>query len=226
MSNYIIFEDELSWLTFRAKYFTSSKINKLLTEPKKKEDLLSVGAKTYVKERISRTLAPIPSDFKSLSMERGNLTEPVAVKRVAQELNKDLNEDTFIYTSEGGFVFFYDDQYNLGATPDIIVYDEEMTVQIKCPDSKTHLEYLMLKTEDQVRTEIPDYYAQIQLELFLTKMKKSLFVSFDDRFYDENLIYHSVLINRNDEFIDRIKDKASNGIKYKNSILKLINEKL
>lgn len=225
MSKYIVFEDELSWLTFRAKYFTSSKINKLLTEPKKKDDLLSVGAKTYVEERLSRTMAPIPDDFKSLSMERGNLTEPLAVKRVAQELNRNLEDDTFIYTSEGGFVFFYDDDYNLGATPDIIVYDEEMTVQIKCPDSKTHLKYLTLKTEEQIQTEIPDYYAQMQLELLLTGMKKSLFVSFDERFFNPELVYHSVLIKRNEPFIERIKDKALKGIAYTSEILKIINPK-
>ena len=221
-SKWTSFDNENDWLIFRAPFFTSSKISKLLVEPKKKTDLLSVGAKTYIKQRISRTLAAIPTDFKSFAMERGNEKEPDAVLKVAEKLEKDINSKDFIYTSNGGYIFFYNEYYNLGATPDVILFDDKMTVQIKCPNSDTHLDYLLIKDEETFKNELPDYYAQMQLEMFLTECDKGLFISFDDRYYDDILTYHSILIKRNDEFIEKIKEKSLIAKDYKEEILKII----
>lgn len=219
---WIAFDNENDWLIYRAPFFTSSKISKLLTEPKKKTELLSVGAKTYIKERIARTLAVMPTDFKSIAMERGNEKEPEAVKVVAEKLGKDMSSNQFLYTSDGGYIFFYDEDYNLGATPDVILFDDKMTVQIKCPNSATHLDYLLINDEETFASKLPDYYAQMQLEMYLTNSKKGLFVSFDDRFYDDNLVYHSLEISRNDTFIELIKSKAKFAKEHKDSILKVL----
>ena len=81
-----------------------------------------------------------------------------------------------------------------------------------------------MRSKEDAKKEIPEYYAQMQLNMYLTKKDKCLFVSFDDRFYDENMYYHEVLIEKDDEFIENLKAKAKIAKEYKESILKIINE--
>lgn len=223
MINRAVFENKEDWASFRGDLLTSSEISKILTEPKKKGELLSVGAKTYVMEKVTNKFAPPEPEYYNSSMEHGNITEPQAVLKVAKKYNKDLNGDDFIYTSTNGFVFFWDDEFDLGGTPDIIM--DNMICEIKCPKSKTHLYYLVnVRSQEDAKKEIPEYYAQMQLNMYLTKKDKCLFVSFDDRFYDENMYYHEVLIEKDDEFIENLKAKAKIAKEYKESILKIINE--
>ena len=58
MIQYAVFEKEEDWLDFRAPYFTASEASKLMVEPKKKDEVLSVGAKTYIRKKAASILAP------------------------------------------------------------------------------------------------------------------------------------------------------------------------
>lgn len=245
MANYKGFTNDDNWLQFRSKYFTASEIYKLLTEPKLSakdrengsfDKQLSVGAKTYVLECVSELLAPIPPQFYNSDMEHGNDVEPRVAKRIAKELGKSMEDDDFIYTSVGERIFFYNDEYDLGSTPDVIVLNN-MISEVKCPKSKTHLKYLMIKSIDDFidvsKNESPSskdslkkYYGQMQTNMFLTGLNKCLFVSYDDRFYDENLHFHSVEIPRDDVYIEKLLEKAKYAKQYKNHILNKINSKL
>lgn len=222
MRQYSVFENKEDWEKFRAGLFTASEVFKLLTEPKNKNEILSKGAKSYVLERVSELLAPAEPNYYNSAMEHGNETEPQAVLRIAKELNKNVNDSDFIYTSLGGFVFFWDDEFDLGGTPDVIIKDK-MICEIKCPLSKTHLDYLMIKDEFDLQNKLPQYYAQMQLNMYLTNLKKCLFVSYDDRFYNEKHHYKEIIVNINEDFIDNLKCKAKKAKEFKNEILKTIN---
>lgn len=220
MIHYKVFQNEEDWATFRGGLFTASEIHRLLSEPKNKKELLSVGAKTYVMERVSAILAPSEPNYYNSAMEHGNQTEPQAVLRIAKELNKTVDDDDFIYTSIGGYVFFFDDEYDLGGTPDVIIKDLDMCCEVKCPMSKTHLEYLLIKTQEDVKKSLGKYYAQMQLNIYLTNTKKCLFVSFDDRFYNEKNHYHSIEILRDEPYIENLLSKAKIAKEEKENIMK------
>lgn len=235
MANYKGFKEDADWLQFRSNYFTASEIYKLLSEPKDKAEKLSVGAKTYVLDCVSEMVAPIPPQFYNSDMEHGNVVEPRVAERIAKELGKTKDDDDFIYTSEGERIFFYNDEYDLGSTPDVIILNE-MICEVKCPKSKTHLKYLLIKSADDFfavsKSESPSskdslkkYYGQMQLNMFLTETNKCLFVSYDDRFYNDSNHYHSVEIPRDEEFIKKMLEKAKHAKEYKELILKTINEK-
>jgi len=221
-----VFEEKDDWKKFRAGFFTASEISKLLTEPRKKGELLSVGAKTYIKSCVSELFAPPKPDFYNSAMEHGTETEPFAVMRVARELGKDMNDDNFIYTSEGGFVFYYNEEYNLGGTPDLILFDDKMICEIKCPQSDTHLDYLLLENAADVYDAVPNYYGQMQLNMFLTETDKCLFISYDNRFYDEAHHYHSVVVPRDEDYILNMLDKAKKATEYKENLIKILNQKI
>lgn len=106
MIEYKVFENKEDWREFRTGMFTASEINRLMAEPKKKGEVLSEGAKTYIRERVAIKLAPKEPEYYNSSMEHGNQTEAQAVLAIAKSLGKSVNDSDFIYTSEGGFVYF------------------------------------------------------------------------------------------------------------------------
>ncbi|WP_185151759.1 YqaJ viral recombinase family protein [Chryseobacterium sp. SN22] len=235
MANYKGFQNDEDWLSFRANYFTASEIYKLLSDPKDKTESLSVGAKSYVLECVAEMLAPSEPQFYNSAMERGNEVEPRVAERIAKELGKTVNDDDFIYTSVGERIFFYNDEYDLGSTPDVIILNN-MICEVKCPKSKTHLKYLMIKSLDDFfsvsKSESPSskdslkkYYGQMQLNMFLTETDKCLFVSFDDRYYNPLNHYHTVEIPRDEAYIKKLLEKANHGKEYKYSILNKLDAK-
>lgn len=222
MSKYIVFDTEEEWLYFRAPYFTASEASKLLPEPKKKDEVLSVGAKTYIRKKAAALLAPREPSYYNSAMEHGKNTEPAAALRFAKELGLSLDHDDFIYTSTNGFVFFYDDDFNLGGTPDIIVKTSKLSGEIKCPNSDTHLEYLTLTTAEEVKIVVPEYYGQMQTNMYLTQTESCKFMSFDDRFYNENHHAHFIDVPRDEEYIKRLLEKAAHAKEYKEKLLKTL----
>ena len=225
MIKYIVFDNEPDWLAFRAQYFTASESSKLITNAKDKNEVLSVGAKTYIRKCAAAVLAPNDPPYYNSSMEHGKNTEPVAVLSLAKHLGRSVDDDDFIYTSQNGYVFFYDDEYNLGGTPDVIIKGLKKSVEIKCPNSDTHLEYLMIETAEGVKIKMPDYYAQMQTNMYLTGTEECIFMSFDNRFYNDNLHEYYISIPKDDEFIERLLLKSKHAKEYKEKILKTINEK-
>ncbi|WP_062699761.1 YqaJ viral recombinase family protein [Chryseobacterium indologenes] len=224
MIKYAVFDNEPDWLAFRAEYFTASESSKLITSAKDKNEVLSVGAKTYIRKCAAAVLAPNDPPYYNSSMERGKNTEPVAVLSLAKHLGRSVDDDDFIYTSQNGFVFFYDDEYNLGGTPDVIIKGINKSVEIKCPNSDTHLEYLMISTAEEVKSKMPDYYGQMQTNMYLTGTKECIFMSFDNRFYNENLHEHYIIIPKDPEYIERLLLKAKHAKEYKEQILNIINK--
>ena len=222
--SFYISDNKEAWLAYRAKYLTSSGIYRLLGEPKKKGEVLTQAAQKYILERLAESLAPCEPDYYSAAMEHGNTTEPQAALRVAKEFGYDVNSDDFLYTSTGGHIFFYNDKYMVGGTPDILLRDKKICVEIKCPDSSTHLLYLTIKNGEDLLKISPQYYTQLQLNCFLTESTSGLFVSFDDRFYDEKLHYHGVTIPYNEGYVNAILDKAKLAVDFRTNFLLSLNK--
>lgn len=218
MVQYKAFDNDEDWKQFRIDYFTSSEIHRLMTEPKAKGELLSVGAKTYVMEKVAEKIATPEPDYYNSDMERGNEFEPIAVLKVAEYLGKSIDDDDFIYTSVGGKIFFYDEELGLGGTPDIIIKNL-MDVELKVPKSKTHLDYLLITDQEQLKKEIPKYYGQMQSNMFLTGSRKAMFGSFDDRFYNEKLHFHNLMIEYDSDYVNRMIEKVGYAKEMKNKML-------
>ena len=221
MAKYNVFETKEQWATFRRGLFTASEVHRLLAEPKLKADKdagnLSEGAKTYVRERVAILLAPEEPQHYNSNMERGNEVEPQAVIAYAERIGKSVNDDDFIYTSVGGFVFFTDEEYNAGGTPDIII--DKTICEIKCPLSKTHLEYMLIDTAEELKKAVPQYYSQMQMNMWLCGAGDGVFISYDDRYYNAKHHLHTVEVPRDEEHIELIKSKLLKATEYKNQIL-------
>lgn len=239
-----ILDTKQEWAGVRKGLFTASRISEILANgkvlmndkelaqfkkdnPKSKakykedETVLGEGALTYIRE-IIQDLEGAPKEvFYNSAMEWGNLTEPDAAIRYCEMYGYDLYADDVIYTSEGGTVFFVGDNL-LGCTPDLILKDR--IVQMKCPESSTHLYYKLHVNASNFQNELPDYYAQIQLEMMLTERNICDFFSFDPRYKRESLQTHKVEIPANKDFQNLIYRKALLCEKKKQEYINQINQ--
>ena len=214
-----VFQKEDEYRAFRAKYFTSSESYPLMTDPKS-GDGLSVGAMTYVRNKIVERLAPVPDRFYSMEMQRGNELEPQAVLKFAAAFGWDVNDDKFIYTSIGGHVFVINSEFHSGGTPDVIL--PHAIVEIKCPNSATHLSYLLLENVEQFRKLCPEYYHQIQMNMWLCKKEKAYFVSYDDRFFNSGLHLFVLPIEFDYAYIAKLSSRLLMAANYQEQLLNKI----
>ena len=223
-----IFENKNEWAEIRKDLFTASRISEIMpngrvlmndvelaeykkanpkSQAKYREDetVLGDGAISYILEIIQGLEGAPKEQFYSASMEWGNEQEPQAVIRYCEDNGYDLFADDVIYTSQGGTVFFVGDGL-LGCTPDLIL--PQKVVQVKCPDSSTHLKYKLFLNEKNFQELEPKYFAQMQLEMMLTQRNTSDFFSFDPRFKREKMQTHKVEVPANVEFQNAIHRKA------------------
>ena len=214
-----VLDSRETWKEFRKGLITASQVNRIMAEPKKGNEV-SVGAETYVLELIEALNAEPELEFYSRSMEWGNEQEPQAVMRYCQENNLDVNSPDVIYTSIGGFVFFTWKDI-AGGTPDIILPKQKRNVEIKCPDTTTHLYYLLKLNQSNFQKELGKYYDQMQFNMFLTGAESTDFQSFDPRVKKYENQSFIINIERDEKRIKEITDKIEIVNEYK---IKLLNQ--
>ena len=215
--NQIVFEDRDQWLAARRGRFTSSEITRLLAG---KDDELSTGAMTYILEAIAGEYAEPKPEFYNAAMQWGNDQEPQAVMALCERLGIEITDPDIIYTSVGGFVFFTYGEI-AGGTPDMIM--PGYCVELKCPDSDTHLYYRLFLTAENFQKELPKYYAQMQFNMLLTNRNRCLFVSFDPRFKNTKHQLFILEIPANKEFQEKIIKKIELAEAKKIELLNILN---
>ena len=151
------------WFEARLGNVTASRIADLMAKVKSGE---SAGRRNYraelVAERLTGQRAP---GFKSAAMERGN-----EVEQAARDAYEFLNDATIVKV---GYIP-HPEVNRAGASPDGLVGDDGL-VEIKCPNTATHIETLQGKS-------VPGQYRkQMQWQMACTGRKWCDYVSFDDR---------------------------------------------
>jgi predicted phage-related endonuclease len=158
-----------AWRTARLGRLTGSSADAVLAEGRKKGEPSVTRAKLIrrlVTERL--TLQAQESSFSSVHMERGTEVEPLA--RGAYEAASGNLIRTTGFLSNRALM--------AGCSLDGHVGDFEGIVEIKCPMSTTHADYL------RVGGVPADYVRQMTHNLWISGAAWCDFVSFDDRFID------------------------------------------
>jgi predicted phage-related endonuclease len=120
-------------------------------------------------------------------MQWGTDNEPLARLAYSLETGNDV-EETGLWLHE---------IIPAGASPDGFVNDDGL-VEIKCPNSATHIETLQNK-------KIPrQYFAQVQGQLWITERSWCDFVSFDPRL-PENAQMIVIRVDRDDKYITELE---------------------
>lgn len=179
------------WFAARLGFATASRMTDALAGPE------TAARRGYLIQLVTERLTGQQQDsFTSAAMQRGIDLEPTA--RMA-------------YESKNGFVdktdFHKHPQIEwFGASPDGLV-GEDGLVEIKCPNSTTHVDYLL---SGKPPTK---YVKQMLAQLACTGRKWVDFVSFDDR-----LPEHLQL------FVVRFEPKPEEIAKLEEGVIKFLND--
>ena len=177
------------WFEARLGKVTASRIYDVLSKTKSG---YSATRKNYMAQLICERLTGNREEsFKTAAMQRGNDIEPKARARYMLETGELVEETGFINHPTINMS---------GASPDGLV-GEDGLIEIKCPNTATHLEFLRTKTPK------PEYLLQMLWQMACTGRKWCDFVSYDDRI-PEHLSFQMVRINRDDERIKEIEEEV------------------
>lgn len=181
------------WLASRAGMVTASRIADVMAKGKGTAE--AAARRDYRAQIVAEILTGKPQDdgFTNAAMQWGTDTEPFA--RAAYEALRGVMVD------QCGLVLHPTIERG-AASPDGLVADG--LVEIKCPKTATHLEYLMAGT---VPTK---YQPQMLWQMACTEREFCDFVSFDPRL-PQDLQMLVVRFERDD---DRIKEIEAEVIKF------------
>lgn len=176
------------WFAARLGRATASRFADVLAKTKSGP---SASRKNYLAQLVAERLTGRREQgYTSAEMQFGTDTEPLA--RAAYQ------ERTGLEVQECGFLTHH--ELMAGASPDGLV-DEYGLLEIKCPNTATHIEYLL-------STKYPSkYQAQIQGQLWIADREWCDFVSFDPRM-PIDLQLKVFRVERDDAFIHELFDEV------------------
>ena len=154
-----------AWFEARLGRLTASRAGDVVARIKTGE---AAARRDYRMQLVCERLTGMAqdSDFQSAAMLRGIEMEAAAVAAYEAETGQLVRE----------VGFYAVDELEAGCSPDGIINDGEGVLEVKCPKSATHLQYLR-------DGKLPSrYVAQVTCALWVTGAKWADFVSFDDRF--------------------------------------------
>lgn len=170
------------WFEARLGKVTASKISDLTARTKTG---YSASRDNYMAQLIVERLTQLPQEsYTNAAMQWGLDTEPQA--RAAYEMQ------TGNSVSEVGFII-HPKIADSGASPDGLIGNDGL-VEIKCPNSATHIEFLLSPTIEK------KYMSQMQWQMACTGRQWCDFASFDPRL-PLNLQLKIVRVVRDEVFI-------------------------
>lgn len=205
-----------AWMAKRRGRFTSSEFHRLMgyEDNPKYETELTKGGVSYAYDKYLETITEAGGErYKNESMERGNELEKEAalvfMEHTGLEVSNFGEDQKFLELGE-----------HIGCTPDGLVGDDA-GLETKCPDSKTHDNYLTnIVDQESFKKLCKDYYYQIQGSMYVTGRSHWYFVSYDPRFLDNEEQLLVFKVERNDEDIEKLKSRLRLAIGLKLSLLK------
>jgi len=205
------------WHRARLGHFTGSQIVKLMGSGRKKDDVFSATAVTYIfqvaSERLLSEKVVEDDEMFWLYLEQVSHTNRAMQWGIDNE-----NEARELYEKLSGCEVRelssveHESVANYAASPDGVVEKSDICVEIKCPKPETAVRYMANISDGETLKEVmPDYYWQVQAEMDCTGASGCDFVVYCP-FLEKPM--HIVRIERNDEAILQIHERLSLAEKY------------
>jgi len=193
------------WFAARRGNASASRIADIIAKTKSG---YSASRENYLTELVLERFGIEPEGFTSAAMEWGTQTEPLA--RLAYEANSGN------MVLEVGYILHPRIAHS-GASPDGII--GEGLLEIKCPNTKTHFEYLLSE-------EVPQKYKpQMAWQMACTGCDWVDFVSFDPR-APEGLQYFCKRYDRDDDYIAMLEGEVIEFLKEVDLKFEQLSKKL
>ncbi len=161
MKQHIIEHGHIDWFKLRVGKVTASELGNLLTP----EFELRKGEtpKSYLYSKVAEAWQGRPLiSTGSWQTEQGNIREDEAIPWLALEKDWKILPGGFIETDDGRF----------GCSPDGLVQEQDLGVEVKCPEAVNHVRYLSEGVLPKA------YVCQVYGSMFATGFKRWVFASY------------------------------------------------
>lgn len=176
------------WFSARLGKVTASKVKDVMS--KGRGSAPSATRQNYMMQLLCERLTGKREEgFTSAAMQRGTELEPVA--RSAYELDKG------VMISEAGLIM-HPSIEGFGASPDGLILSARGGLEIKCPNTATHVATIQSGKHD------PQYEWQMFAQMACADLEWVDFVTFDDRLPDE-LQYACFRLDRDESRIRQME---------------------
>lgn len=200
----------VDWEKIRLGKFTASEIDRLMKDSRTKGKM-SDSAMTYIREKIAELLTGVTKQSGGYATAWGLDHEYEAIQAYEEKTKQKVDLARFVPYGD-----------HAGGSPDGLIGADGL-LEVKCPyDSANHVEYMLIGEPADLLSFRPEYYYQIQMCLLATDRKWCDFVSYDPRM-DKSMQLVIKRIPRDEETIDKIKDRLESAINTKIALLNLIN---
>jgi putative phage-type endonuclease len=189
----MIEQGTVEWHLMRLGKVTASRIADVLSKGKSGE---SASRRNYRTELVVQRLTGLPGEsFSNAAMEHGVITEPKA--RTAYEVEKQQFVEQVAFIDHPSIEWFGCSPDGL-VTPSVNGFFGEGLIEIKCPNSTTHVDYL---ADNKPPAK---YIPQMQCQMAVTGRQWCDFVSFDPRLPDDLQLF-VVRLERDQEYIEAME---------------------
>ena len=199
----MITQGSLQWFEQRRGHLTASRMSDVLAKGKSGEAV--TRAKYRMQLVAERITGQVAESFTSAAMEWG--TEQEKFARIRYEA------DTGFFVDEAEFCTHPTIKW-LGASPDGIISGVNGLIEIKCPNTQTHLGYRLDNKPPAA------YINQMQCQMWVTGATYCDFVSYDPRVPEHLQLFVSGL-DRDDELIAKMEIET---IKFLSEVEEAINQ--
>lgn len=208
------------WLEQRWGKFTASEFHRLMTYENKLETLPK-GGWTYATEKAVECLTECrPDAYVSPDMQWGIDHEAEAVALFESCMGVTVKS----HGKDQEFIRYGD---HSGGTPDGLIQKtglfDAAGIEVKCPKSKTHVEYLLIQDSADLKEAAPEYYWQCQGLMMITGHSRWFFISYDPRFKAESLRLHFAIIEKSDTDIEKLQMRLDMAIRARDDIISRIS---
>lgn len=159
------------WFEAKCGKLSSSEVGKIFVGSRSKGEVFGQGALTYINKKVGEYLTGESKGIpETEAVLRGLSEEPYAIMRFEQLTGKKVQSSEF----------WVHNAIYCGTTDGQVIEDNSI-VEVKCLDSKEHIEICSFSSVEQLKKYDFIYYSQVQSNILISGADSGYFISYDDR---------------------------------------------
>lgn len=201
------------WFQQRLGKFTASTFGDCMGAGRSKDALFTLTGYSLIREKITELLTGDRKEISGEALDWGTYYEEYAIR-----MYEDL---TGMRIVDAPFCPIKEYENYAGGSPDGFIEGENGIIEVKCPfNPNNHVTTLIDGTiNPKYWTK---YYTQIQFNLFATEADFCDFISYDPRMLEDDLKIKIIRIDRDEEYITKIKERLDLAISELHNQLNII----
>ena len=212
-----------AWYLARKGKITASEIVNILTKGRGKDEIFGKTALTYLNDKVAERLM----DDDAFIWYMTDIKKSTPAMRWGTEYEDSAREQYEIATKrkvmDCPFMPLEGFEDYVGGSPDGRCSTMDRIIEIKCPyGPNNHIEHCRWNSSEDLKVGNPQYYAQVQLNMLITKTDKCDFISYSPLFR-HGLDLHILEVLKDKEYCDNLMERINLSVEYMKKQMEEIN---